>query len=45
MVAISLEFNAIIPEKIKKKYSAHKRFHKKSQLTAVRTDQGDLLYG
>ena len=44
-MAISLTFNAIIPEKSNKKDSAHTRLHKKSQLTVIQTEQTELLYG
>ena len=43
-MAISLTFNAIIPEKSNKRYSAHTRLHEKSQLKGIQTDQTELLY-
>jgi hypothetical protein len=44
-VAISYTFNAIIPEKSNKKHSAHTIVHDKLELTAIRIDQGIMLYG
>jgi hypothetical protein len=35
---VAIRGKAITPEKSKKKYSAHKTLHEKSQLKAIRTD-------
>ena len=44
-MAISYTFNAIILEESNKKHGAHTTLHEKSQLTAIRTDHGEMLYG